>query len=421
MPSTLELLRFGREHLFPTHARPDLVIAAGQGPWLFDTEGNRYLDFSGGLSANALGHAHPALARAIAQQAARFGHISSLFYNDQTAQLAHELCAHSFADAVFFTNSGTESNEAAIKVARRWFFARGESRFEVVAAIDSFHGRTLGSLAATGQPHYHQGFEPLPAGFDHVAYGDIQGLRSRVSRRTALVMLEPMQGEGGIIIPPPGYLAEVRDVCREVDCLLHFDEVQVGLGRTGKLFCYEHEGVEPDTMSLAKALGGGLPLGALLARDEIARVMTPGTHASTFGGNPIACAAGLETLRLLAEEGLVERSAQIGNRALEMLGQALRGCTAVADIRGRGCLLGIELNAPSDAVLDGLRERRILASVVRRNVLRLAPPFTIPLDVLDEGLAAVIAVLSDPRLMRQERAQTLRSPVWPAEASKEQP
>jgi acetylornithine aminotransferase len=394
MPGTAELLQSARKQLFPTYGQPDLVMVRGEGPWLFDSDDRRYLDLSGGLSVNALGHAHPMIAEAIAAQARRFGHISNIFFNDKTTQLAHELCARSFAEAVFFANSGAEANEAAIKLARRYFQSRGEGRHEVVSAVRSFHGRTLGALAATGQPRYHEGFGPLPEGFHHVPYGDIDALARAVSPKTALVMLEPMQGEGGVVLPPPGYLEAARRVCNEAGCLLHFDEVQVGMGRTGRMFCHEHDGVIPDTMSLAKALGGGLPLGALATTRQIAERLVLGSHASTFGGNPIACAAGLAFLRVVDEEGLVARSAAIGERVLATLRAELRGVSGIVDVRGRGCLIGIELATPARAVLDRLRERRLLVSVVRETVIRLAPPFNIPFEALDLGLATLVEVLT---------------------------
>jgi predicted acetylornithine/succinylornithine family transaminase len=389
--STDAILEQGQAHLFQNHDRPAAVMVRGEGPWLWDNEDRRYLDLSGGLSVTALGHAHPALARAIASQAARLGHVSNLFYNDKASLLAAALCARSFGERVFFANSGAEANEAAIKLARRYFYARGAQRFEIVAATNSFHGRTLGALAATGQPRYHEGFAPLPAGFRHVPYGDADALIAAITPQTALVMLEPMQGEGGVIVPPPGYLAAVRRACDDAGVLLHFDEVQVGMGRTGRLFCHEHDGVIPDTMSLAKALGGGLPIGALVAKEGVAAVLTPGTHASTFGGNPIACAAGLATIEVLEREGLVARSAAIGARILETLRAA--ELPHVTDVRGRGCLIGIEMDAPALPWLEAMRQKSVLASVIAGRVIRLAPAFNIPWEVLDEGLATVIAVI----------------------------
>jgi predicted acetylornithine/succinylornithine family transaminase len=394
MATTAQLLRFGHEHLFPTHQRPDVVMVRGEGHWLFDSDDRRYLDLSGGLSVNALGHAHPALADAIAAQAHRLGHLSSLFYNDRTNQLAHELCARSFAESVFFANSGAEANEGAIKLARRHFQARGEDRYEVVSAVNSFHGRTLGALAATGQTRYHQGFRPLPEGFVHIPFGDVEALERAVSPRTALVILEPMQGEGGVVLPPRGYLAAARRICDAAGCLLHFDEVQVGMGRTGRWFCHEHDGVVPDSMSLAKALGGGLPLAALLARRDLAAAFVPGSHASTFGGNPISCAAGLAYIRVVEEQGLLERCTAIGDHVLATLRTALGDVPLVAEVRGRGCLIGVELTSAA-GILERLRERRVLVSIVRDNVVRLAPPLNIPFEVLDKGLVELVQVLED--------------------------
>ncbi len=395
LPGSGELLAYGKQHLFPCYARPDAVMVRGSGATLWDSDGRAYLDLTGGLSVTALGHAHPDLVRAISEQAATLGHLSGSFWNDKSNRLAFELSKRAFGDRVFFANSGAEANEAAIKLARRVFFDRGQGqdRFEIVSAERSFHGRTLGALAATGNPRYHEGFAPLPQGFRHVPYGDARALREAVTTRTALVMLEPMQGEGGVIIPPAGYLAEARRICDDAGALLHFDEVQVGMGRTGTWFCHEHEGVTPDTMSLAKALGGGLPLGALVTRSELANVMVPGTHASTFGGNPISCAAGLAYIETVERDGLLARATRLGEQMKERLGSALRETSRVRDVRGRGCLVGIELDVPGKPFADALRNRGVLVSVIADRVLRLAPPFITPDDQLAEGLDAIIAAL----------------------------
>jgi acetylornithine/N-succinyldiaminopimelate aminotransferase len=391
-----QLLAAARAHLFPNYAPPPLVMVRGEGPHLFDAEGRRYIDFAAGLSVLALGHAHPALADAIAAQAHRLGHLSNVFSNDQTTRLALRLVGLGFGDRVFFCNSGAEANEAAIKLARRHFFVRGEPRTEVVAAQHSFHGRTLGALSATGQPRYHEGFGPLVPGFHHVPYGDVEALRRQVSSRTALVMLEPILGEGGVVLPPPGYLAEARRVCDGAGALLHFDEVQVGMGRTGRWFCHQHEAVTPDTLSLAKALGGGLPLGALLARDELAQALTPGTHASTFGGNPIACAAGLAYIDHVEANGLLARAGEVGERVLSRLRAAAPSLPRVREVRGRGCFVGVELDVPAAAYGTALRERGLLVAVVSENVVRLAPPLNVPWEVLDEALTILLQVLSGP-------------------------
>jgi acetylornithine/N-succinyldiaminopimelate aminotransferase len=392
-PSHETLLQFGQDHLFLTYRQPPVVMVRGEGPFLFDADGTRYVDFSGGLTVNAVGHAHPRLAQAIADQAHRLGHISNLFYNDKTNALAAAVCERCFGDRVFFANSGAEANEAAIKLARRTFWLKREERFEVVSMEHSFHGRTFGALTATGQPKYHEGFGPLVPGFRYVPFGDIERLREAVGPRTALVMMEPIQGEGGVVMPPPGYLQAVRALCDDAGCLLHFDEVQVGMGRTGTWFCHQRDGVIPDTMSLAKALGGGLPLGALVAKHDRAAALVPGTHASTFGGNPIACAAGLAFIELVEEEGLIARCNEVGERTLAMLRAGLAGSPLVADLRGRGSLVAVELTRPAREFLDVARQRGLLLVVIADNVIRLAPPFNIPFDVLEEGVAAVIDML----------------------------
>lgn len=387
------LLELGQEHLFATYRQPPAVMVRGEGSFLFDADGKRYLDFSGGLTVNSVGHAHPKLAAAIADQAHRLGHISNLFYNDKTNRLAAALCERSFAERVFFSNSGAEANEAAIKLARRYFYAKKEERFEVVSMEHSFHGRTMGALTATGQPKYHEGFAPLVPGFRYVPYGDIARLREAITPRTALVMMEPIQGEGGVVLPPAGYLKAVRDLCDQHGCLLHFDEVQVGMGRTGTWFCHQRDGVIPDTMSLAKALGGGLPLGALVAKNDKASVLVPGTHASTFGGNPIACAAGLAFIELVDQEDLINRCNEVGARAMARLREGLSGAPILAEVRGRGTLIGVQLTRPARDFLETGRKRGLLFSVIADTVIRLAPPFNIPFDVLDEGIDQVIDLL----------------------------
>lgn len=391
-----QLLKSGQDHLFVNYRQPAMVMVRGEGSWLYDMEGTRYLDLSGGISVNALGHAHPKVAAVVAKQAHQLGHISNLFYNDKANALADALCERSFAERVFFCNSGAEANETAIKLARRHFYDRKEPRFEVVSALHSFHGRTLATVTATGQPKYHEGFGPMPAGFKHVPYGDIDALTAALTEQTALVMLEPLQGEGGVISPPPGYLRAVRELCTARGVLLHFDEVQVGMGRTGKWFCHQHDDVVPDSMSLAKALGAGLPIGACVAKHELAKALVPGTHASTFGGNPIVCAAALAFIDVVEEEGLLARAAEVGERAMAALRQGLAGVGVVKEVRGRGCLFAVELNAkPARQLVDALRSKRVLATVAAENVLRLAPAYNIPFDVLDEGVAAIVAAIRD--------------------------
>jgi predicted acetylornithine/succinylornithine family transaminase len=391
--SHAKLVELGKEHLFGTYRQPPAVMVRGEGPFLFDDDGKRYVDFSGGLTVNSVGHAHPKLSAAIAEQARTLGHVSNLFYNDKTVRLAGAICERSFGDRVFFSNSGAEANEAAIKLARRYFFDKKEDRFEIVSMEHSFHGRTMGALTATGQPKYHEGFAPLVPGFKYVPYGDIGRLREAVGPKTAMVMMEPIQGEGGVILPPAGYLRAVRELCDERGCLLHFDEVQVGMGRTGTWFCHQRDGVVPDTMSLAKALGGGLPLGALVAKNDKAACLVPGTHASTFGGNPIACAAGLAFIALVDEEDLLTRCNEVGARAMARLRAGLAGAPILSEVRGRGSLIAVQLTRPARDFLEVGRQRGLLFSIIADTVIRLAPPFNIPYDVLDEGIDGMIDLL----------------------------
>jgi predicted acetylornithine/succinylornithine family transaminase len=394
MLSQEELLRFGQEHLFLNYRQPPMVVVRGEGSWLYDGDGKKYLDLTGGIAVNALGHAHPRVAAVIAKQAHQLGHVSNLFYNDKANALAEEICKRSFGERVFFCNSGAEANEGAIKMARRHFYDRKEGRFEIISAKHSFHGRTLATVTATGQPKYHEGFGPMPEGFKHVPYGDLAALEEAITDKTALVMLEPMQGEGGVVLPPHGYLRAVRELCDAKGCLLHFDEVQTGMGRTGKWFCYEHDGVIPDSMSLAKSIGGGLPLGALVSTHRVAQCLTPGTHASTFGGNPIACAAALAFIDVVEEEKLLDRATEVGERAIARLSAGLSSVPFLKEVRGRGCLIGIELSErPARPFLEALRAKNVLVTIAAENVMRLAPAYNIPMQDLDSGLDAIVEVM----------------------------
>src|SRR2546422_5514574 len=300
---TEEVMQGAQKYLMDTYARYPLALARGQGTRVFDVEGREYLDFLAGVAVNVLGHCHPKVTLALQQQALRLVHTSNLFYTEPQIKLARILVDHSFADKVFFCNSGAEANEAAIKLARRWAHAKdGAGRFEIVSMLNSFHGRTLATLTATGQEKVQKGFEPLPEGFRHVPFNDVDGLASAVSAKTAAVLVEPVQGEGGVRVAAPAFLKVCRDVTRERGALLIFDEVQTGIGRTGRLFAYEHFGIAPDIMTLAKGLGCGMPIGACLATDEVASVFTPGSHGSTLGGNPLACAAAVAVLEVILED-----------------------------------------------------------------------------------------------------------------------
>ena len=300
--------------LAATYARSPVVFEKGQGATLWDTEGRRYTDFLAGIAVCGLGHAHPAVQAALAEQAGRLLHVSNLFYTRPQTELGEWLTRHSFADRVFFCNSGAEANEAAIKLARKYFSDQGETgRYRIIAMAQSFHGRTMGSLSATGQTKIRKGFEPVLEGFEFVPFNDIDALQATLDPSVCAVMLEPIQGEGGIICPDPDYLPAVRRLCDQTGTLLILDEVQTGMGRTGKLFAHEHEGIAPDIMTLAKALGNGLPIGAMLAREDVAKAFGPGAHATTFGGTPIMAAGALAVVRTMAAEDIVARAAETGD------------------------------------------------------------------------------------------------------------
>src|SRR2546426_9098406 len=325
--------------------RQPVALVRGEGMRVWDSDGKEYLDFTGGISVTALGHCHPKVVGTLREQAATLVHVSNIFHIPQQAQLAALLCDHSFADRVFFSNSGAEANETAIKLARKWAKQHGGSdRGDIISMHGGFHGRTLATVTATAQEKYHHGFEPLPGGFKYVAYNDLKALERAIDSRTAAVLVEAIQGEGGIIVPDDGYLPGLRKLCDEAAILLILDEIQTGMGRTGKLWAYEHSGVAPDIMTLAKALANGVPIGAMLARDDVASVLTAGTHGSTFGGTPFVASVALATLATLIDEKISERAARLGRYLMD----ALRTfpSDAVREVRGRGLLIGIELAKP---------------------------------------------------------------------------
>ena len=394
--NTQSIAELSDKYLMRTYRRAPIAFASGQGARLTDVEGKVYLDFVAGIAVSVLGHNHPALTAAIRTQAARLLHVSNLYQIPQQAELARWLVTHSSLARAFFCNSGAEANEAAIKLARKWGRARGGERFQIIVAEHSFHGRTLGSLAATAQPQYQHGFEPLPAGFVAVPFNDLNALRGATTGETCAVMLEPVQGEGGIHLASADYLQGVRRFCTERGLLLIFDEVQTGIGRTGRLFAYEHFGILPDVLTLAKGLGGGVPIGAMLAGVEAAEAFSPGDHGSTFGGNPLACAAALAVLTTIESDGLVQRAANVGAYLLERLRALARRYAVIVDVRGLGLMLAVDLSVEAAPVVDACRERGLLVNAVKPNTLRLVPPLIItPADVdeaveiLDVALAAV--------------------------------
>jgi acetylornithine/N-succinyldiaminopimelate aminotransferase len=391
MPTNAELIAKAKGALYPNYQPPPFVLTEGKGCWVKDVEGNTYLDFSGGIAVVSVGHAHPRLAAAIAKQAARLMHTSNLFYNDKAIELAAAIVDRTPFDRVYFANSGTEANEALIKLARRWNYEHGrKERVELVAANDSFHGRTMGSITLTGQPKYHAGMGPLLPGVHHVPYNDLEAMKKVVSDRTAAVFLEPVQGEGGIAVGDPEYLRSVRALCDERGALLFFDEVQTCYGRTGTFLGREHSGVMPDGCSIAKGMAGGFPIGAMLVTEKLADGLPPGSHATTFGGNPLGCAAGLEVLAIFDDEKLVENARDMGERLGAGLAKIVQSSPAAVEARGLGLLRGLRIKEGIDprAVLTRLREEHMmLGTLAGATVLRVAPPLNVTADEIDDALA----------------------------------
>lgn len=386
-----------RRYLFQNYARQPVVIVRGDGTRAWDDRGNEYLDLVGGIAVNVLGHASPVVADAVAAQARTLIHTSNLFYTTPMIELAKLLVEHSCLDRAFFCNSGTEAVEAAVKLARRWGHDTMDGAYEIIATVDGFHGRTMGALAATGNQRYREPFEPLAPGFVHVPWDDIGAIQQATHSKTVAVLVEPIQGEGGVNMPSPGYLHAIRDWCNDRGLLLILDEVQTGIGRTGSLFAYEQEGVEPDIMCLAKGLGGGLPIGAILAREEIAAHLVPGDHGSTFGASPLAASAGIAVVRHILETGLLDRCRQASVRFFDRLRALEDRVPGVTGVRGRGLLLAVSFSRDVSAdVVAAARERGLLVNNVRPNAVRLMPPLNISDDEIDRACdileAAIMAV-----------------------------
>jgi len=385
-----------RRYLFQNYARQPIVLVRGSGTRVWDEQGREYLDFVGGLAVNVLGHAHPAVAEAISRQARELIHVSNLYYSVPMIELARLLAEISGFEKVFFCNSGTEAVEAAIKLARRWGRDTRGGAFEIITARDAFHGRTLGALAATGNARYQEPFEPLPPGFVHVPWNDAEAIRAATTPNTVAVLLEPIQGEGGVNLPSPGYLAAVRRWCDERGLLFILDEIQTGMGRTGTFFAFEQEGIRPDIVCLAKGLAGGVPIGAVLARETVAAHLVPGDHGTTFGGNPLACAAGVATVRTIIDEGLPARAAEAGRRLMARLRELEDRFPVVTEVRGRGLMAAVQLarDVASD-VTNWCRERGLLVNPVRPNAIRLLPPLIVTDEEIDRACDILASVLSE--------------------------
>lgn len=393
----VDFKRVAQDNIFNTYARLPLALTRGEGCRVWDEAGREYLDFLAGIAVCNLGHCHPEVTRALCEQAAELVHVSNLFYTIPQARLAAELTRLSFADKVFFCNSGAEANEAAIKLARKHSRDRyGPGRFHIVTMVNSFHGRTLATLSATGQEKVHKGFEPLVDGFTFVEFNSLDAVEAALTVQTCAVMVEPIQGEGGVRFPAPGYLKSLRELCDRRDLLLIFDEVQTGMGRTGSLFAYEQENVTPHVMTLAKALGNGLPIGAMLAADAVAGAFSPGAHASTFGGAPLAGAVACRVLEQIADPRFLQTVRETGAYFLERLRELQARHPVVVDVRGRGLMVGAELSIPGQAVVEKCLERGAIINCAHNNVLRFVPPLVVSrteidglMQILDEALSEV--------------------------------
>jgi acetylornithine/N-succinyldiaminopimelate aminotransferase len=372
---TKTLMEWSTRYHTPNYGRSPILLVRGEGTRVWDSDGREYLDFTTGIAVTALGHCHPVVTGAIREAAATLLHVSNIFHTAPQIHLAKMLVEHSFADRVFFCNSGAEANEAALKLARKYGKEKlASDRYEIIATHNSFHGRTLATVTATGQPKYQHGFEPLMPGFKHVPYNDLRAMERAVDNRTAAILVEPIQGEGGVHVPDDDYLPGLRKLCDESGALLIFDEIQTGMGRTGKLWGYEHSGVEPDVMTLAKALANGVPIGAMLCREEPASVLTAGSHGSTFGGTPFVTSVALATLNTMIGEKLPERAARLGRELMDGLRALQASHPTIKEVRGRGFLIGVELAKPAAPIVDACRDHGLLVLTAGEKVLRLAPP-----------------------------------------------
>jgi acetylornithine/N-succinyldiaminopimelate aminotransferase len=393
--TTEELIALSDRYIMTTYKRFPIVLTRGLGVHVWDNDGRSYLDLVGGIAVCALGHSHPRVVEAVKRQVEVLTHVSNLYHIENQVLLARLLVENSCLDKVFFCNSGAEANEAAIKLARRYASEKMAGKYELITMQDSFHGRTLATVTATGQERFHAGFAPLPEGFRYVPYNDLAAIEAAVSDRTCGVMVEPIQGEGGVVIPAPGYLSGIRKICDERSLLMIVDEVQTGIGRTGTLLACEQEEVVPDMITLAKALGNGFPIGALLAAKEVAAAFIPASHGSTFGGNPLATAAGIATLETILDEGILDNCSRVGVYFLDRLEELKNKNPRVRVVRGRGLILAMELTVPgADFVLECIK-RGLLINCTGGNVLRFVPPLILTTKDVDKAIGILSEVLEE--------------------------
>ena len=384
MKSNQELIKLTNKYVAKNYGRYPIGLVRGKGMVVWDASGKKYIDFVAGLAVDNLGHCPPSVVSAIRKQSGKLLHVSNLYHIEPQSQLAAELTRLTFANKFFFCNSGTEANEAAIKLARRWFYDNGQpKRFEIITMNDSFHGRTMASLSATAQKKIHAGFKPLLPGFKYVPFNDITALKKALTKKTCGVLIEPIQGEGGVNPAQKTYLKTLRRICNEKGILLIFDEIQTGFGRTGPLFAYERYKIKPDIITLAKALGGGIAIGAMGSTNKIIQSFSPGTHGATFGGNPLACAASLASLKTLTKKGFLQRASSQGDYFLKQLNYLKENFSIIREVRGAGLMLAIELNQPGAKIVTDCMKEGLLINCIQQNTIRFLPPLIITRKEID--------------------------------------
>ena len=395
MNSNQKIVKLTSQHVAQTYGRYPIALVRGKGTKVWDASGKKYIDFVTGLAVDNLGHCPPAVVNAIRKQAGKLLHVSNLYHIEPQSQLAADLTRLSFADKFFFCNSGTEANEAAIKLARKWFDDTGQpERHEIITMNNSFHGRTMASLSATAQKKYHAGFDPLLPGFKYVPFNSIQAIKKATTRKTCAVLVEPNQGEGGVNLADKAYFKALRRLCDEKKILLIFDEVQTGFGRTGPLFAYESYGMKPDMITLAKALGGGMAIGAMGSTNRVIKSLVPGTHAATFGGNPLACAASLASLKAITKNGFLQKASSTGDYFLEQLHKLKKKFSIVLDARGAGLMLALELDQPGAEVVTKCMTEGFLINCIQPNTLRFLPPLIITRKEINLLIKTLSKILS---------------------------
>ena len=390
------MIACSKKYIMNTYNRIPIVLTRGLGSRVWDSEGKEYLDFVAGIAVCNLGHSHPKVVKAIQEQAAKLTHVSNLYYIEPQIAFAQLLIDNAFQGQVFFCNSGAEANEAAIKLARKYSHEKfGPDKYELIAMENSFHGRTMATVTATGQKKFQIGFDPLLSGFKHVPFNDADALDKAITEKTCGVMLEPIQGEGGIKVPDGDYLQKVRKICDDRGLLMILDEVQVGMGRTGKLFAYQYHDIEPDIMTLAKALGNGYPLGAMIAKQAVASTFVPGNHASTFGGNPLGMAAALATLKTMIEDGVLNHCTEMGRYFIAKIGELSKKHPVIQETRGKGLIIGVELAMEGQGVVDRCRNKGLLINCTAGNVLRFVPPLTVTSGEIDQAIQILDEALGE--------------------------